>query len=167
MRRLAHAGHRHRHHVTIGDLEWLRPAPPRVSSTLTRWDNLVDRDNVLCAVAHSQYPQRFGDFGLSGTQVAYLGMPNLIANGYGTRAPCRMKVSDELTTVAAVIRVSTMPAAAEIADLLEDTARRVAIRESMWELAGYSEQQQTALAESEWRFTLAMARALGRFTRTS
>ncbi|MDQ4103389.1 MAG: hypothetical protein M3186_06660 [Actinomycetota bacterium] len=78
-----------------------------------------------------------------------------------------MKASDELTTVAAVIRVSTMPAAAEIADLLEDTARRVAIRESMWELAGYSEQQQTALAEREWRFALAMARALGRFAKTS
>jgi hypothetical protein len=70
------------------------------------------------------------------------------------------KASDELLAAADAIRASAMSGAAEIADLLEATARRVTVRESMWELVGHSEQQQMQLAEWEWRRELAMARAL-------
>lgn len=49
----------------------------------------------------------------------------------------------------------------KLADLLEETARKAAAREGIWQLARYSAQEQTELAECWWRNELAIARALG------
>ena len=39
-------------------------------------------------------------------------------------------------------------------------ARKASVKEGMWQLAGYSPQEQTQLAECWWRNELAIARAL-------
>jgi hypothetical protein len=75
-------------------------------------------------------------------------------HNYGVHA------SDEMAAAAAAYRVRSLPGDAELADLLEETARKAAAREGIWQLAGYSPQEQMQLAECWWRNELAIARAL-------
>jgi hypothetical protein len=72
-----------------------------------------------------------------------------------------MYASEEIRTAAAAYRArAASPRDAELADRLEEAARNAAIRESTWELAGYSTQEKTQLSEFWWRNELAIARAL-------
>ncbi|MDQ3761995.1 MAG: hypothetical protein M3460_09955 [Actinomycetota bacterium] len=71
-----------------------------------------------------------------------------------------MNASHEMQAAVTVLRSTTAPGAAQIADLLEETARMACINEGAWELAGYSDQHQKQLAEGKWRLELAMARTL-------
>jgi hypothetical protein len=65
-----------------------------------------------------------------------------------------------MRAAAAACRRRASPGDADLADLLEDAARKAAAREHLWQQAGYSPQEQTQLAEFWWRNELAIARAL-------
>ena len=71
-----------------------------------------------------------------------------------------MHASDEMRAAAAAYRARALPRDVAVADLLEGAARNAAAREGMWQLAGYSAQEQAQLAECWWRNELAIARAL-------
>jgi non-ribosomal peptide synthetase component E (peptide arylation enzyme) len=68
--------------------------------------------------------------------------------------------SDEMRAAAAAYRARDYQGDAELADLLEETARKAADRVSVWQLAEYSAEEQMQLAECWWRNELAIARAL-------
>jgi hypothetical protein len=74
-------------------------------------------------------------------------------HNYGVHA------SDEMAAAAAAYRARAFPGDAELADLLEEAARKAAEREGIWQLAGYSSEEQMQLAECWWRNELAIARA--------
>jgi hypothetical protein len=65
-----------------------------------------------------------------------------------------------MRAAAAAYRARASPDDAALADRLEEGARNAAAREGMWQLAGYSSQEQLQLAECWWRNELAIARAL-------
>ena len=71
-----------------------------------------------------------------------------------------VRASEEMRAGAATYRARGAPGDAEVADRLEEAARNAATRASAWQLAGYSVQEQTRLAEFWWRNELAIARAL-------
>jgi hypothetical protein len=71
-----------------------------------------------------------------------------------------MRASEEMRVAAAAYRARATPRDADLADLLEEAAQSAAAREDTWQLAGYSAQEQTQLAEFWWRNELAIARAL-------
>ncbi|MBV8995006.1 MAG: hypothetical protein JO287_15205 [Pseudonocardiales bacterium] len=73
-----------------------------------------------------------------------------------------MAASDEMRAAAVAYRARGSPGDARIADLLEQAAQKAAAREGIWQLAGYSPQEQTQLAECWWRHELTIARALPR-----
>jgi hypothetical protein len=64
--------------------------------------------------------------------------------------------SEEIRAAAATYRARGAPGDADVADRLEEAARNVATRASVWQLAGYSAQEQTQLAEFWWRNELAI-----------
>ena len=70
-----------------------------------------------------------------------------------------MDASEELRDAATSYRAAAAsPRDAALADLLEEAARKAAVREAGWQLAGYSPAEQQQLAESWWRNELAVAR---------
>ena len=71
-----------------------------------------------------------------------------------------VQASEEMRAAAAAYRARASPGDAALADCLEEGARNAAAREGMWQLAGYSAQEQTQLAECWWRNELTIARAL-------
>jgi hypothetical protein len=73
---------------------------------------------------------------------------------------CGVAASDELRAAAVAYRARGSPGDGELADLLDQAAQKAAAREGVWQLAGYSPQEQTQLAECWWRNELTMARAL-------
>jgi hypothetical protein len=74
--------------------------------------------------------------------------------------------SDEMRAAAATYRTMGSPDDAALADLLDEAARKAAARQHIWQLAEYSAEEQTQLAENWWRNELALARALnGRLKR--
>ena len=72
-----------------------------------------------------------------------------------------MHASAEIRAAAAAYRARASVGDDKLADLLEEAARKAAAREGIWQLAGYSAQEQTQLAECWWRNELAIARAPG------
>jgi tRNA U34 5-methylaminomethyl-2-thiouridine-forming methyltransferase MnmC len=68
--------------------------------------------------------------------------------------------SEEIRAAAATYRARGAPGDADVADRLEEAARNAATRASVWQLAGYSAQEQPQLAEFWWRNELAIARVL-------
>lgn len=71
-----------------------------------------------------------------------------------------MSASRELLAAAVAYRARAAPGDIHCAECLEQAARNAAARESAWELAGYSAQEQSQLAECWWRDELTIARAL-------
>jgi hypothetical protein len=71
-----------------------------------------------------------------------------------------VQASEEMRAAAATYRARGAPGDAEVADRLEEAARNAAMRESVWQLAEYSTQEQTQLSEFWWRNELAIAPAL-------
>lgn len=71
-----------------------------------------------------------------------------------------MQVSDEMRAAAAAYRARGSIGDVERAELLEEAARNASTRERVWQLAGYSTQEQAQLAEFWWRNELAIARVL-------
>ncbi|MBV9058601.1 MAG: hypothetical protein JO296_21750 [Pseudonocardiales bacterium] len=71
-----------------------------------------------------------------------------------------MSASSELLAAAVGYRARATPGDIHLAECLEQAAHNAAARESAWEVAGYSTQEQTQLAECWWRNELAVARSL-------
>jgi hypothetical protein len=71
-----------------------------------------------------------------------------------------MRASQEIRAAAAAYRARGSSRDTELADRLEEAARNAAARERVWQLAGYSTQEQTQLSEFWWRNELAAARVL-------
>lgn len=68
--------------------------------------------------------------------------------------------STELRAAAEQIRASQHPAAHEIADLLDDTATLLAIREQIWTACEYTPAVQALLTENLWGREIAIAKTL-------
>lgn len=65
-----------------------------------------------------------------------------------------------MRATAAAYRARASAGDAELANLLDYTAQKAAARESIWQSAGYSPEEQVQLAERWWRNELAIARAI-------